>query len=434
MSSGKKNARVFDLAGGVFREFSQGERRSLIANLFGLLPQRGCNQACPGCSAMAIPSVTAARWESIVSLVDAFRQVCDADHIDVQDNVPPSYRYLNIFRDADPAHYKFATDNPSVKHRGLGDYVALLARKLGVRTKIITAGVDAVRTYELNRTEPVSYIRSDDLNQLRKAAALCGRACVSISCQTRQYRQFGEEEDAKILARTFEALIDGARPETEIFLDLMYYSADGQDSETQKTLSLLRRTLSHISPAYFSDGEKTGLLAALTDHSDSRGDQNFTLCLPGQKRGLRISPCLSIGRAAQWENVQSLNQVAISDRLGVLPGNDEDSIALETPEVHFEATRKDLRDPQKLSELVKIFGSLDVSQPLADQAVLKGNWLDFFRAEVDLSPPLHGRFKRSANDNGFAGRNMPAAVNLILSSFRDNQTQLIVPFKTLHIN
>jgi hypothetical protein len=413
-----------DQSAQVFSAFSQSEVRSLVGNLWGILPQRGCIQRCAGCHACSLPVVATASWPVIDAALRALAGAARSAGLKVQSAVPNAL--FETFRDSDPVHL---TAPDRARARGIGDFSAAIARRLGVPAKIMTSGARAGLQPDASGRQQL-VVDARDLRQLEQAARHAGSVSVSISTETLPYRRLGAEADARVLARTAEAALRRAGPETRVYLDLTYRSRDGSDERTQATKALYRQVVRELDPALVPEAQKAAMLAHLEESID--GSQNSRWMLPGLPRvGVRVSPFLTVGRAVKAPAGQGLPGVTITDGLGVRPGKPGDRIGLRVGGRRYSFTRSELADPARRHELCELLRQVRGDGFLAERVKLDGNWLSFFRGELDLSPALTGLpeqiLKRSP------GTNLPPGVNLLLSDPVSGEIQVVVPFKRLYL-
>ncbi|MDX2162092.1 MAG: hypothetical protein SF162_12260 [bacterium] len=388
-----------------FAAFSNAERRALIAHLFAVLPQRGCEQRCAGCHAAALPRVTAAEWSTAVQVIERLGALSAALRTPVQANVPNAL--VETFRDSDPAHLRMTTADG--ERRGIGAFGALIHRALGRPFKVMTSGARA------RRGDPDPVMDAGDLAELEQAAFWAGqsggRMSVSASVETRHYRTFGAAGTAFILARTLESILRGAQAAPhppEIFLDMMVFAPNGDDPLTAATLDLMRRTLDHVDAAWLRADHRDALhrlIAPLPEGSRPfDGVRNQRLTVPGVPFGIRVSPHLNIGRAARTGRGQALAAAAPTDWLGVLPGDPDDALMLDG--IAF--TRRELHaDPAARHAFIQLARRVVVHEPRA----LAGNPLTFFRAEIDLPGER---------------------VNLLVSDPYGGDLQAVIPYKPIY--
>lgn len=399
-----------------FAAFSREEIAALIANLFGILPQRGCEQRCAGCHASALPQVSSADWSTTVRAVESLAAWAMRLKITPQSGVPGAL--IETFRDSDPAHLRFSSADGVM--RGIGDYAHLLAHMLRRPIKIMTSGVRA----RLQNGNLV--LNGSDLDQLEQAARRAGRLSVSASIETSQYRALGEARTAEVLASTLEAILRGAfdrREMPEIFLDLMFFSPDGADPLTQRTLDLYRATVEALDSDYITVPVKTRLLDTFTRSID--GTRNQRISIAESPFGVRVSPHLNIGRAAITERGQYLKRAHPSDWLSILPGDPDDQLIVEGE--HYR--RADLAsDYDFRHHVITHLRESALGGFLAEKVHMTGNPLKFFRAEIDLTGASQHRI---AGRYAAPGITLPPGVNLLVSDPLDDELQVIIPYKPL---
>jgi hypothetical protein len=413
---------------GVFREFSAAELRSLIQNSYGIQPQRGCIQACTGCHASAFPIVTTADWNETQVLMHALRDASAALGVRLQERCG-SAAMVETFRDSDPAHLHYATG------QGIGDFTKLIYDTIGAQSKLMTSGARYANMGELQ-------INMRDLSQLALASNYCGRMSTSISIQTGQYRKLGPAKDAILLAKTFEALLHGERPDAQMYMDMMCFTdaenpgylplCENRNTHTLATIDLFKKTLAAIDTSYIDAHGKEYLLDQLhSPELDCR--QNHRIHLPGRHVGFRTSPYLSIGRAVRDEEGQAVQETQVTDWLQVLEGDPSDRIMLYGRGYKFDVTRRELSaNPGLLSELVAGLKQVCAEGLLAERAILDGDWCSFFRTEIDLSK-RHSRTLSSRIIATAPGINLDATINLLISDSFAGELQNVIPFKRLHL-
>lgn len=419
----------YALAHEVFKEFSDDELSSLVGNLHGVYPQRGCRQRCPGCHASSLPKIATARWDQTETFMEALGQASAYTGVPVQGNTYEGV-LVETFRDSEPGHLRYETGE------GIGDFTRSVYEATGKRSKIITSGVH----YQLDSDEVVA--DQHGLNQLEQAAGYSGKFAISMSIQTMQYRKLGPEQDAKLLAKVVEAAIDGASPDTEVYMDMMYFADQDNpatvpldrntNQRTKDTVSLFRDVLDNISTDRLSNDEKGYLLGRLED-DDVNGTGNQTVTLNDRNIGFRVSPYLVMGRAAKdVTNGQAASTTAVTDWLTVLDGDAGETISMTYDGDHHEYTREELKsDGEKRHEFVELVKTVRGDGLLAEEVELDGNWLGFFRAEVDLSQPAEGITPRQVVNA--PGVNHGPTVNLLVSDLVGEELQVVIPYKRLHL-
>ncbi len=399
-----------------FAAFSREEIAALLANLFGVLPQRGCEQRCAGCHASSLPHVSAADWSTTVRAVESLAAWALRLKTTPQSNIPGAL--IETFRDSDPAHLRFSSADGVT--RGIGDYAHLLASMLHRPVKIMTSGVRA----RLQNDDLM--LNGGDLDQLELAAQWAARISVSASIETAQYRTLGEARDAEVLARTLEAIFRGAferRELPEIYLDVMFFSPDGKDSLTQRTLDLFCAVIQALDSDYLAMPLKSKLLNLVSHPID--GTRNQRLEVKGALLGVRISPHLNIGRAAITERGQRLDQAHPTDWLSILPGDPKDQLVIEGERYR----RADLtHDYAVRHQAIAQLQECGAGGFLAEHVHIGGNPLQFFRAEVDLTGATPHRI---AGRFAAPGISLPPGVNLLVSDPLDEELQVVIPYKPL---
>ena len=420
----------YALAHEVFKEFSDDELSSLIGNLHGVYPQRGCRQRCPGCHASSLPKIATARWDQTERFMEALGQASAYTGVPVQGNTYEGV-LVETFRDSEPGHLRYETGE------GIGDFTMSVYDATGKRSKIITSGVH----YQLDGDEVVA--DQHGLDQLEMAAGYSGKFAVSMSIQTMQYRKLGPEQDAKLLAKVVDAAIDGASPDTDVYMDMMYFADQdnpatgpiGRNSNprTKDTVSLFKNVLDNISTDRLSSDEKGYLLGRLED-DDVNGTGNLAVTLPDRNIGFRVSPYLVMGRAAKdVSNGQVASTTAVTDWLTVLDGDAAETISLTYDGETHEYTREELKgDGEKRHEFVELVAAVRGEGLLAEEAELGGNWLGFFRTEVDLSQPAEGVTPRQVVNA--PGVNHGPTVNLLVSDLVGEELQVVIPYKRLYLD
>lgn len=417
-----------------FARLSDEEASSLLKNLFGVLPQRGCLQACVGCHAAALKRLSAASWEAINAAVHVLSDASRELNMPVQSLIAdPSQRLLETFRDSDPAHFRFHSLDPAHPVRGAGDFAELVHSVLNTRIKIMTAGawMAAARGEETSLEDNTVF--QEDLARLTHASFHAGRISVSVSKQTLQYRKLGVERDAEVIAQTFMACTEGATKGVPVFLDMMRFSPQGNDVDSEDTRELFHKVITRIDATLVSTAEKQLMRDYIDGKSETiDGTANNRWMLPGREIGIRISPYLNIGRATKDSRNgkgQSVKETNVSDQLSLLPGNASDEILIVENGVPFRYTRGDLRQPEAMSELVRRVKAAGEGGFLAEQSHVLGNWFDFFRSEIDLTPPMAGLSVRSIQHA--PGSNLPIGINLVMSDIEGGELQVVVPYKRI---
>lgn len=399
-----------------FAAFSREEIAALLANLFGILPQRGCEQRCAGCHASSLPHVSTADWSTTVRAVESLAAWAARLNTPLQSNIPGAL--IETFRDSDPAHLRFSSIDGVM--RGIGDYAHLLASTLHRPVKIMTSGVRA------RLQNDTLALNNGDLGQLELAAQWASRVSVSASVETAQYRTLGEARDAEVLARTLEAVFRGAferRELPEVYLDMMFFSPDGKDPLTQRTLDLFRAVIQTLDTDYLSVPLKSKLLKLVSHPIDGTRNQRFEV--PGALLGVRISPHLNIGRAAMTERGQRLDQAHPTDWLSILPGDPQDQLIIEGEHYRRAALTHDYEVRHQAIAELQEYGAGGF---LGEQAHIGGNPLQFFRAEVDLTAAASHRI---AGRFAAPGITLPPGVNLLVSDPLDEELQVVIPYKPL---
>ncbi|MFN8528734.1 MAG: hypothetical protein U0670_09000 [Anaerolineae bacterium] len=400
----------------MFSEFTPSEMRSLIPNLVAILPQRGCIQRCTGCHASAIPHLASADWETTTLIIDALAEAAHQAQVPVGSAFPQPL--IETFRDSDPAHLRLHSSDG--KQRGIGDYAALLYERLGQRAKIMTSGIRA------RLEDDVLRINRVDLHQIELAAEYSGRISISVSIETLQYRTLGAAQDAAILARTLESVIIGSLRNghaPELFLDVMFFSSDGQDPLTKETLQLLAQIFALLDRQLIDTAALNRLHKRLQQPIDGHVNQRFTV--EGLPFGVRTSPHLNIGRAAVTGRGQPLIQAVPTDRLNILPGDPADRLVVNGRTFTRGALSQNLEQRHLLLEMLR---DLRGAGFLSETDAIDGSPLHFFRAEIDLT---------SAQPLKLAGRaiapgvNLPPGVNLLVSNPAGGELQAVIPYKPL---
>ena len=412
----------------VFSEFGGLEMPHFLGNIFAIYGHRGCIQNCSGCHSGALPEITTANWKDVELVMEALRQSAIIYSTPVQQKHKKGL--IETFRDSDSAHLNFPTGE------GIGDFSRLVHSTIGRKTKIMTAGVRYVSVGN------EIHLHHKELEQLALAGPHARKLSVSISSQTRWYRELGRDIYAQLLARTFEACLAGASEKNQVYFDLMCFSdennppnlcyRDNTNPSTEAVKELFFETLRVVDARYLTQGEKEYLKQRLLS-DDIDGTTFYKVELPDRKVGFWVAPYLNTGRASVGKDIGvSLQDTNTNDWFPVLEGDDKDTIGIETQNRSIFVTRGGLKNRQLRHGFVDQLRDIQGNNLLAEVAKLHGNWPSFFRSEIDLSPRASDRF----DDKHFAmapGSNFGPIVSLLVSDLVGGEWQVVLPFKRLTI-